>query len=76
MSPRTKNSLVKGGIKNEMHMIITRCKRESPFYLCVVSHAETNLGHTKIGLSQKPARIGMITARQRIGLHAGPKINI
>ena len=27
----------------------------------------------EIGLSQKPARIGMITARQRVGLCAGPK---
>ena len=26
----------------------------------------------KNGLSQKPARIGMITARQFVGLHAGP----
>ena len=31
------------------------------------------LGHQKIGLSQKPVRIGMITARQRIGLPACPK---
>ena len=27
----------------------------------------------KIGLSQKPTRIGMIKARQRVGLRAGPK---
>jgi hypothetical protein len=30
-----------------------------------------DLGHTKVGLSQKPARIGMITARQRVGLRPG-----
>ena len=31
------------------------------------------LGHKQIGLSQKPARIGMITAGQRVGLRVGPK---
>ena len=44
-----------------------------PFYntLYKINH---RLGHKKIGLSQKPARIGMITACQHVGLRAGPKI--
>ena len=34
------------------------------------------LGHEKKGLSQKPARIGMITARQRVGIRVGTKKEI
>ena len=47
--------------------------------LCEYQHGQMKiklceLGHKKIGLSQKPARIGMITAHQRVGLRVGLKI--
>ena len=34
---------------------------------------QNSLGHIKKKLSQKPVRIGMMTARQRVGLRADPK---